>query len=87
MFNRIGWGAWMVSTAVHALVLTCVWVGFSVSISRQSVGFYYTGPSLPVQGMYALTPVDRVVQGAAAGPYTAADFVPWINMRDVNKPR
>ena len=77
----------MVSVAAHALVLTFVWVGFSVSMPQGAVGFYYTGSSLPPQGVRAAAAVDRAAQGAWADPHPAAYFPSWIDMRDVDKPR
>ena len=87
MVRGTGWGAWMVSAAAHALVLTFVWVGFSVSTPQGAVGFFYTGSSLPPQGVRAVAAVDRAAQGASIDPRPAAYFSPWINMRSVDKPR
>ena len=87
MVRGAGWGVWAVSVSAHALILTFVWVGFSVSMPQGAVGFYYTGSSLPPQGVRPVAAVDRVVEGASADPYPAAYFPSWINMRDVDKPR
>ena len=87
MVRGAGWGAWVVSAAVHVLVLTFVWVGFSVSMPQGAVGFYYTGSLLPPRGVRTVAAVDKAVQSAAADPYPAAYFSPWIKMRSVDKPR
>ena len=77
----IGWKATAGSILIHALILTFVWVGFSVPLPRGSVGFYYTGSSLPPEEVRASATTDRVVDQAAADPYSAAFFNSWIGIQ------
>ena len=86
MARLIGWSAGLVSVLMHVVLLTFVWVGFSTSIPREPIGFYYTGSSVPPEELRASIVSDRTVAGAVADPYPAAYFAPWINLRDVNKP-
>ena len=87
MVRGAGWEAWMVSVAAHAFILTFVWVGFSVSMPQATVGFYYTGSSLPPQGVRAVAAVDQAVRDASVDLHPAAYFPAWLNMRSVDKPR
>ena len=87
MVQGSGWGAWTVSVAAHVFILTFVWVGFSVPMPQGGAGFYYTGSSLPPQGVRAIAAVDQAVQSASADAYPAAYFPPWVNMRSVDKSR
>ncbi len=86
MARSAGWEVWAVSVSAHALILTFVWVGFSVSMPQGAVGFYYIGSSLPPEGVRPIAALDRTVEGASVDPYPAAYFPSWINMRDVDKP-
>lgn len=76
-----------ISMMVHILALTFVWVGFSVPNPRESVRFYYTGSSLPREGVHAPAATDKAVERAVADPYPGAYFAGWLGMRDVDKPR
>ena len=87
MRGRFVWKAGAVSILVHGVILTFVWVGFSVPLPRADIGFYYTGSFLPENEVHASAPADRVVDRAAADPYPAAFFTSWIGMRNVDKPR
>ena len=86
MIRGMDLGAGAISIAAHVLVLTFVWVGFSVPNPRESVGFYYTGSSLPREEVYATAATDKVVERAVADPYPGAYFVGWLSMRDIDQP-
>ena len=76
----------LLSVIAHILVLTFVWVGFSVPNPRESVGFYYTGPSWPTQEVRAPAAEDKALERAVADPYPGAYFVGWLGMRDIDQP-
>jgi|GEM_PF-2753897 len=86
MIRVMDLGTGAVSMIAHVLVLTFVWVGFSVPNPREFIGFYYTGSSLPAQEVHAPAATDRAVARAVADPYPGAYFVGWIGMRDIDQP-
>ncbi|MBI3314770.1 MAG: hypothetical protein HYZ86_02340 [Candidatus Omnitrophica bacterium] len=78
----------VLSLIAHILVLMFVWVGFSVPNPRESVRFYYTGPSWPAQEQEVRAPAaaDKALERAVADPYPGAYFTGWLGMRDIDQP-
>jgi len=77
----------IITVFIHVLVLSFVWVGFPVPLPREGVEFYYSGSFMPeaVSGPPAMEkkaggePVLKTME--------AGFFAPWIQARDLDKPR
>ena len=81
---------WVGSILIHILIVSFVWVGFSVSSPRQSGSLIYLGQMIaPTQGDQ-----EGVLEASSKGADTvmidessSALFGPWLKMRQLNKPR
>lgn len=73
---------------IHVLILSFVWVGFAVPLPRNEVRFYYSGPA-PITGDLSTASdlKDNSRPGVMIKSPEAAFFLPWMQMRDLNKPR
>lgn len=81
----------VVSMFVHVLVLSLIWVGFSIPAPQVGSLFFYLGEemtSLPL-GLENGVKVDqgKVVDSLVVDEPSSAFFKPWIKMRELNKPR
>lgn len=72
---------------IHVFVLSMVWVGFPVPLPRNGVIFYYSGSFLPEE-ISVGRPAARKARGdiVPVGAADAGSFVPWVRMRDLDKP-
>ncbi len=82
---------YLVSIFVHILIVSFVWVGFSVSSPRQSSSFAYLGQMIaPAQSdqentlsVVSSKGMEEVMFNESSGAF----FQPWLKMRQINKPR
>ena len=81
----------LISIFVHLLIVSFVWVGFSVSSPRQSGTFTYFGqmiaPSQPDQENVLSEVSSKGVEAVMNDESSSAFFQPWLKMRQLNKPR
>ena len=78
------------SVSVHVLVISFIWVGFSVSQGNEKNSFTYLGDSVKGAENYrssgpthSLSKSSDVMLFDESSP---AYFTPWLKMRDLNKP-
>jgi hypothetical protein len=74
---------------IHALVLSLVWVGFPVPLSRNGLVFSYNGSFMPAEKLTGESPVIRNTRQDAfiLENQPSGFFAPWMRMKDINKPR
>ncbi len=81
----------IISILAHILVVSFVWVGFSVPIGRGRNSFTYLGKSIAlIQGPQEVRVSSQQVNGSEGMVFeqsSAAFFTPWLKMRQVDKPR
>jgi hypothetical protein len=78
------------SILIHVLVLSFVWVGFSVPIPRNQNSFTYLGELVASQGNIGSNAAGQNDSDSDAiifGDRSPAYFTPWLKMRQVEKPR
>ncbi|MBF0489832.1 MAG: hypothetical protein HQL15_04355 [Candidatus Omnitrophica bacterium] len=80
-----------ISFLIHLLLLSFVWVGFSVSAGRSQNSFTYLGHLVTETGesfqKEALTQQSRVSDRMLFEESSTADSSPWLKLREMNKPR
>ena len=77
----------LVSFFIHVLVISFVWVGFSVSQGHEQNSFAYLGELMAGVERYAQSgqpskPSDTMMLEESSPAY----FAPWLRMRELNKP-
>ena len=76
-----------IALLVHLILLSFVWVGFPVGLPVQRVEFAYSGSIVPAED-FADQPPPVVASGAiSVKTQESAFFAPWVQMRDITKPR
>ena len=82
----------LISIFIHILTISFVWVGFSVSAGPEQNSFTYLGELVATTGASSQ-------RGFSKGQLKLSDtktfteessrafFMPWLKMREVNKPR
>ena len=79
----------LIAAVIHVLVISVVWVGFSVPLPRNEVMFFYNGSlaSGGEIGQESRGPKEGDHQKILWKTREAAFFAPWLQMRDLDKPR
>jgi hypothetical protein len=79
---------WIISTLIHGLLISFVWVCFSVPVAREQNSFTYLGQSIiQTEGGQALDRSMKYSDEISVEKSSAAFFSPWIKMRELDKPR
>ncbi len=79
-----------ISVLVHILVIRFFWVGFSVPVGRDQNSFTYLGTLLSPEATKSDSTQSQQTKGFEAmglEESESAFFTPWLQMRQVNKPR
>lgn len=81
----------LISIIFHVLIINFIWVGFSVSTVKKNSVFVYLGETIAPNQADQENSVEKKQNEALHLNHVVDDsatfFVPWLKMRQVNKPR
>jgi len=79
----------LISIGIHVLVLSFVWIGFSVPVGRGQNSFTYLGEMMDAPEGYQSPSVSNEKDSTEAVVVGSSSdlFNPWLKMRQVDKPR
>ena len=75
---------------LHAVLLTLIWVGFSVPSPSASAVFIYGGATSqtgPMMSEDQATASNAAPQSVVFDPFDASFFQPWVSLRAIEKPK
>jgi hypothetical protein len=80
--------SFLISVLIHVALLSLVWVGFPVPLQRNHVEFFYSGSFMPAEEApnHPQSPSVRQ-KPISIKSLEGGAFAPWINARDLNKPK